>query len=52
MATEIKEYNKLIAERVPPGDRWTLTGDENKIIYTSLTDALEGYLHTTGFEGE
>ena len=52
MATEIKEYNKLIAERVPPGDRWTLTEDENKIIYTSLTDALEGYLHTTGFEGE
>ena len=40
MATEIKEYNKLIAERVPPGDRWTLLQDDNDVVFGSLTDCL------------
>jgi hypothetical protein len=39
--TELKEYNHLIAERVPPGDRWTLKGETE--IRKSITDTLEAY---------
>jgi len=42
MATEIKLFDELIAVRVPPGDRWSLTSDKDK-IYSSLTDTLEAY---------
>ena len=37
----VRETNILIAERVPPGDRWSLVGDEK--IHPSLTDALNAY---------
>jgi hypothetical protein len=40
---KITEHNELIATRVPPGDRWTLISDTRKIIYGSITDALEAY---------
>ena len=33
---------QIIARRVPPGDRWNLTGDSegDVIVYDSLTDCL------------
>tara|TARA_A100001011_G_scaffold172682_1_gene181505 strand:- start:68 stop:298 length:231 start_codon:yes stop_codon:yes gene_type:complete len=31
---------KLVANRVPPGDRWVIIEDESDIIYGSLTDCL------------
>ena len=43
---------ELIATRVPPGDRWKLVADPKKQVYPSLTEALEAYLHKTGFKGE
>tara|TARA_R110000744_G_scaffold55731_2_gene117788 strand:- start:487 stop:759 length:273 start_codon:yes stop_codon:yes gene_type:complete len=52
MATQLEEYNELIATRVPPGDRWTLVGDAKKVVYESITDVLESYLHQTNFSGE
>lgn len=48
---KIVEHNELIAVRVPPGDRWTLTGDPKKEVFTNLTDALETFFHQTGFNG-
>jgi hypothetical protein len=36
-----KEVYKLIAKRVPPGDRWQLLDEEK--IYSSLTETLEAY---------
>jgi hypothetical protein len=41
MKTEIVETNILIAERVPPGDRWEVTNVDE--IQPSLTDALNAY---------
>jgi len=41
MKTEIVETNILIAERVPPGDRWRVLYIEE--IQPSLTDALNTY---------
>ena len=46
MATEVKEEVVLIAKRRPPGDSWVLLSDPNH-VYTSLTDALEGYFQET-----
>jgi hypothetical protein len=37
------EFNELIAERVPPGDKWLLVGDSTKIVYNSLTEVLEAW---------
>ena len=31
---------ELVAQRVPPGDRWVLEEEENDVIYGSLTDCL------------
>ena len=39
----IKEVNKLIAERVPPGDQWTLIYDTKAIIYNSIAHTLEAH---------
>jgi hypothetical protein len=36
-----KEVYKLIAKRVPPGDRWQLLDEEK--IYSSLTETLEAH---------
>jgi hypothetical protein len=35
------EHNELIANRVPPGDRWSLVGEEK--IYNSLTEVLDAW---------
>ena len=43
------ENKQLIAERVPPGDRWALTADPSKIVYESITEALEAYFQQTRF---
>ena len=48
MDTKLTENNKLIATRVPPGDKWILVDDNEKVIYESLTDALEAYFQKTG----
>jgi len=44
---ETVEQKQLIAERVPPGDRWSLLGDG--AVYESLTDTLEAYFQKTQF---
>ena len=31
---------ELVAQRVPPGDRWTLLQDDNDVVFGSLTDCL------------
>ena len=31
---------ELVAQRIPPGDRWTLLNDDNDVVYGSLTDCL------------
>ena len=36
-----KEVYRLIAKRVPPGDRWQLLDEEK--VYSSLTETLEAY---------
>jgi len=51
MDKKIVEHNELIANRVPPSDRWTLVGDSKKVVHKSLTDTLEAYFHNTGFKG-
>jgi hypothetical protein len=51
MDKKIEEHNELIANRVPPGDRWTLVRDPKKEIFPNLTDALEAFFHQTGFNG-
>ena len=48
MDTKLTENNKLIATRVPPGDKWILVDDNEKVIHESLTDALEAYFQKTG----
>ena len=48
METKVIEHNKLIATRVPPGDKWILVDDKMKVVHESLTDALEAFFQTTG----
>jgi len=48
MGIEIIEHNKLIAERVPPGDQWVLVDDKKKVVHSTITDALEAYFQLTG----
>jgi hypothetical protein len=52
MAKKITEHLELIAQRVPPGDKWRLVNDTRKIIHNSLTEALEAYFMETKFKGE
>jgi hypothetical protein len=47
MEKELKEELILIAERVPPSDRWALLSDPN-YVYKSLTEVLEGYFEEAG----
>ena len=51
---EIKEteHNKLIATRVPPGDKWVLVDDKKKVVHDTLTDALEAFFKSTGIQCE
>jgi len=46
---ETVEKKQLIAERVPPGDRWALTADPLKAVHESLTDTLESFFQKTQF---
>ena len=43
------ENKQLIADRVPPGDRWALTADPSRKVYESLIDSLEAYFQQTQF---
>ena len=43
------EQKQLIADRVPPGDRWALTADPSKKVHESLTEALEAYFQQTQY---
>jgi hypothetical protein len=45
MAKQTKEINVLIAQRVPPGDSWSLIGED--IVHKSLTETLEAYFQKT-----
>ena len=31
---------ELVAQRVPPGDRWILVEEESDVVYGTLTDCL------------
>jgi hypothetical protein len=48
MEKEIKEERILVLKRVPPGDRWIFADGSKKTIYSSLTDALEGWYQQNG----
>jgi hypothetical protein len=50
METSKKEFYELIANRVPPGDRWALVGSSE--IYNSLTEVLEAWFDKTGEKAE
>jgi hypothetical protein len=50
--TKITEHNKLIATRVPPGDKWVLVDDKKKVVHDTLTDALEAHFKYTGIACE
>lgn len=39
--SKTNEHLYLIAQRVPPGDKWQLEGDST--IYTGISDTLEAY---------
>jgi hypothetical protein len=45
---ETIEQKQLIAKRVPPGDRWSLTNEPDTVI-SSLTETLEKYFQQTKF---
>ena len=42
----------VIANRVPPGDRWNLVGDNSNNIQDTLMDALEAYYLKTNYTGD
>ena len=44
MQTEIETQYDLIAERVKPGDRWSLVGE--RVVHKTLTDTLEAWFST------
>tara|TARA_R110001592_G_scaffold229_4_gene1269 strand:+ start:2540 stop:2815 length:276 start_codon:yes stop_codon:yes gene_type:complete len=46
------EHNKLIATRIPPGDKWVLVDDKKKVVHNTLTDALEAFFKSTGTKCE
>ena len=45
MAKQTKEINVLIAQRVPPGDRWSLINEDT--VHKSLTETLEAHFQKT-----
>jgi hypothetical protein len=50
MKVETQEFLEVIANRIPPGDRWTLV--EDKTIYNSITETLEAWFQKTGEKAE
>ena len=51
MDKKIVENKILIANRIPPGDRWQLTDEPNGKIHTSITETLQAYMDKTNFKG-
>ena len=49
MAKETIESSVLIAERVPPGDKWELVIDKENVI-DGLVQALTQYMRKTKFK--
>lgn len=47
---QLEEESILIAERVPPGDNWTLVDDKKKVI-EGLVMALTAYMRKNKFKG-
>lgn len=45
------EVTKIIATRVPPGDRWELVDYKELGIIVGLTNTLENYLKKTQYKG-
>ena len=50
MKVETQEFLEVIANRTPPGDKWTLIEDET--IHNSLTETLEAWFQKTGEKAE
>ena len=50
METKVEEFYEIIANRVPPGDRWTLVGD--KTSCNAITETLEAWFAKTGEKAE
>jgi hypothetical protein len=50
MQKEVKESNILIAERIPPGDKWELVIDKETLI-EGLVPTLTQYMRKTKFKG-
>jgi len=46
MATET--IQNVVLKRLAPGDRWVFANSKNSAVYSSLTDALEGYYQING----
>ena len=50
--TEIVESKKLIALRVPKGDRWRLVDDEHGVIHPTLLATLGAYARRSNYKGD
>jgi hypothetical protein len=50
MEKELIEHNELIANRVPPGDKWELVIDKDTVI-EGLVQTLTQYMRKTKFKG-
>lgn len=51
--TQVPVINyQQIAERVPPGDRWTLFIDDERKIHDSIVEVLSAYMRATGYKGD
>lgn len=46
------ENLKLIAKRLPPGDRWILVDENEESAKNSMVEALSAYCAKTGFKGD
>ena len=53
---ELKEHNILIANRVPPGDRWVLVDENGKPINGEIIDgiieAMSEYMRNNDYRGD
>ena len=50
MEKELIENNELIANRIPPGDKWELVIDKDTVI-EGLVQTLTQYMRKTKFQG-
>lgn len=50
--TEIIESKRLIALRVPKGDRWRLVDDEHGVIHPTLLATLGAYARRSNYKGD